>query len=214
VRESSKKSERKCAPGKASPRTSSRQAAILARLSVLAVLGRESRLRGEIRRALDGGVPAEKIHESFLQLYLFAGYPRMINAFMALEGLDPEVLRRVEESVPDAFERGEKLCRAIYRRHFDPMIARMRSMHPDLGRWILSEGYGKVLGRPWLDGRTRELITVAVLTAQGLDKQLYFHVRGAQNLGAAPRDVEEVLDAVADLVPAKRIERCRAMLKT
>ena len=58
----------------------------LARLSVLAALGRDAKLRRELRRALSEGVPIRQIHEAFLQLYLFAGFPRMINAFFALEG--------------------------------------------------------------------------------------------------------------------------------
>lgn len=137
----------------------------------------------------------------------------MINAFMALEGMskgspavEPALGSRAQRA------RGEKLCRAIYGRHYEPMIARMESMHPDLARWILTEGYGKVLSRPRLPARVRELLVIGILTAQGLDKQLYFHVKGAVRLGATPADVRRALEACRDLIPRRRIARCLAML--
>lgn len=182
----------------------------LARLSVLAALGREARLKRELRRAVSDGVPIRRIHEAFLQLYLFAGFPRMINAFMALEGLSNGVDPYVEES-PD-LSRGEPLCRAIYGKNYEPMIRRMRSMHPELAKWILTEGYGKVLSRPELPGRDRELLSVAILTAQGLFVQLYSHVRGALNLGARPADLRGVLEACRDLIAKSRVEKCLSFL--
>jgi 4-carboxymuconolactone decarboxylase len=177
----------------------------------LAALGREAKLKRELTKALSQGVSIRHIHETFLQLYLFAGFPRMINAFMALDGLSNGAEAFVEES-PD-LSRGEALCRAIYGKNYEPMIARMRSMHPELAKWILQEGYGKVLSRPALPGRDRELISVAMLTAQGLYVQLHSHVRGALHLGATPADIRRVLDACRDLIPKSRIQKCLALLK-
>ena len=73
------------------------------------------------------------------------------------------------------------------------MIARMAGFHPDLAAWILEDGYGKVLSRPILSIRERELIVVAVLSALRLPKQLESHVRGAVRVGATARDVAAML---------------------
>jgi 4-carboxymuconolactone decarboxylase len=185
----------------------------LARLSVLAALGKQSRLREELQSAVADGVPLRQIHEAFLQLYLFVGFPRMINAFMALEGLDG-ARPHVENTPPlkRLIQRGERLCRSIYGKHYEPMISRMRRMHPELAKWILSEGYGKVLSRPHLPARVRELCVIGILSAQGLEKQLYFHVRGALRLGARPSEVRSALSACRDLISKSRREKCLSFL--
>jgi 4-carboxymuconolactone decarboxylase len=72
------------------------------------------------------------------------------------------------------------------------MIGRMAGFHPDLADWILADGYGRVLSRPGLPIRERELIVVAVLSALKLPKQLDSHVRGALRVGATAREVSAV----------------------
>ena len=69
----------------------------------------------------------------------------------------------------------------------------MAGFHPELAEWILDDGYGRVLSRPGLSIRERELIVVAVLSALRLPKQLESHVRGALRVGATPREVAAML---------------------
>jgi 4-carboxymuconolactone decarboxylase len=57
-------------------------------------------------------------------------------------------------------------------------------------RWMVVEGYGKVLGRPQLDLPTRELCIVALLAVLGMPRQLHSHLRGALNAGATLEEVE------------------------
>ena len=89
--------------------------------------------------------------------------------------------------------RGEALCRRIYGPVYGKMIARMRGFHPDLADWILEDGYGKVLSRPGLTIRERELIVVAVLSALRLPLQRESHVRGARRVGASEGEVAAML---------------------
>jgi len=93
----------------------------------------------------------------------------------------------------DFRRRGEALCRRIYGPVYDRMIARMGGFHPDLAEWILADGYGRVLSRPGLTIRERELIVVAVLSALRLPMQLESHVRGARRVGATAREVAGML---------------------
>ncbi|MFB7667273.1 carboxymuconolactone decarboxylase family protein [Kitasatospora sp. NPDC056138] len=59
-------------------------------------------------------------------------------------------------------------------------------------------GLAAVVGRPGLDLRTRQLVTVAVLAALGgCDGQLAFHVGGALRNGARAEEVVETLSQVA-----------------
>jgi 4-carboxymuconolactone decarboxylase len=69
----------------------------------------------------------------------------------------------------------------------------MAGYHPELAEWILADGYGRVLSRPGLSIRERELIVVAVLSALRLPKQLESHVRGARRVGATSREVASML---------------------
>lgn len=65
---------------------------------------------------------------------------------------------------------------------------------PDLAQWITNFAYGDVVSRPGLDLRTRELATVAALTAMGnAAPQLKSHIGGALNAGAKPEEVLEVI---------------------
>jgi 4-carboxymuconolactone decarboxylase len=77
------------------------------------------------------------------------------------------------------------------------MIGRMRDYHPELADWILEEGYGRVLSRPVLSIRERELIVVAVLSALRLPLQLESHVRGALRVGATAGEVAAMRKAGA-----------------
>lgn len=65
----------------------------------------------------------------------------------------------------------------------------MAGFHPELAEWILADGYGKVLSRPGLPIRERELIVVALLSALRLPLQLESHVRGAMRVGATAKEV-------------------------
>ena len=75
------------------------------------------------------------------------------------------------------------------------MIARIRSYHPDLAEWILSDGYGRVLARPGLSIRERELIVVAVLAALDVPLQLRSHVEGARRVGAKEAEIRAMVQA-------------------
>lgn len=70
----------------------------------------------------------------------------------------------------------------------------LKDIAPDLGRWIVEFGYADILSRPALDLRTRELATVAALTALGnAQPQLRAHVNGALNVGCKPQEIVEVV---------------------
>jgi len=69
---------------------------------------------------------------------------------------------------------------------------------PDLARYVIEFGFGDVYNRPGLDLRTRELATVAALTALGhAQPQLKVHVNGALNVGCTPAEIIEVVIQMA-----------------
>ena len=70
----------------------------------------------------------------------------------------------------------------------------LRDIAPDLAEWIVDFSYGDVMARPGLDRRSRQLATVAALTALGNARpQLKVHIQGALNVGCKPQEVIEVI---------------------
>lgn len=181
----------------------SREAAALGRLGAAAGAGDSAGLEGafaELRDRLD----ATAIEELLLQTYLFAGFPRAINAFYTWQrwasenGVERDG-RRVEREDPALWrERGEALCRQVYRGAYEALQARLARLHPELAEWTLVEGYGKVLGRPGVDPGRRELVAIGTLVAQGeAERQLVSHMRGALHVGVPPECVAETARAAA-----------------
>ena len=78
------------------------------------------------------------------------------------------------------------------------MLDGLRAIAPALAEWAVSFGYGDVVSRPQLDLRTRQLATVAALTALGTaGPQLRAHLHGALNVGATPAEIVEVIQQMA-----------------
>lgn len=152
----------------------------------------------------------EAAEEVLLQSYLFMGFPVALNAFGLWR-------RRTGRPAPEPLEepyelwerRGEAVCGAVYDGHYEELRELMASVHPDLDRWAVTEGYGKVLGRPGLDLRTRELCVAAMLVGLDTPRQLHSHLRGCLNVGVTEEGVEELLDAVAEVVPEERAAAAR-----
>ena len=64
---------------------------------------------------------------------------------------------------------------------------------PDLVRFAIDFAFGEVLSRPGLDLRTRELCTVAALSALGhAESQLKWHIDAALYVGATKDEVDQV----------------------
>lgn len=80
----------------------------------------------------------------------------------------------------------------------EAVIAGLADLAPDLGRYIVEFGFGDVYSRPGLDLRTRELTTIAALTAMGNARpQLEVHLAAALNVGATIAEIVEVIIQMA-----------------
>jgi len=166
--------------------------------------GSAGRLDSALRAAI-GVVDPVAVEEVLLQSYLFLGYPA------ALRGL--AAWRRVSElPAPDGpardedvwGARGAEICARVYGGQYERLRENISALHPDMERWMVVEGYGKVLGRPGLDLVDRELCIVALLAPQDAGPQIYSHLRGALNAGAEESDVDETVRRVLGWLPPER----------
>ena len=70
----------------------------------------------------------------------------------------------------------------------------LRDIAPDFADWVVEFSYGDVLSRPGLDRRSRQLATIAALTALGnAQPQLRVHIEGALNVGCRAQEIVEVM---------------------
>src|SRR5579863_5697870 len=74
--------------------------------------------------------------------------------------------------------------------------ARTTGFDADFQRFITETAWGSLWARPDLDRRTRSLVTIAILAAQGRE-ELALHLQASRNIGVDPREVAEVLMHVA-----------------
>lgn len=143
-----------------------------------------------------------RVEEAILQSYLFLGYPAALNAFGLWRGISR---REAGEAVPGTWEewsdRGREVCRIVYAGQYQELRRNVRALHPDMERWMVVEGYGKVLGRPELDLVTRELCIASLLAVLGAPRQLHSHLRGALNAGATLEEVEEAVEVAGAFMP-------------
>ena len=88
--------------------------------------------------------------------------------------------------------------------HVDRAVAGTTALTAGFQDFITRYAWGDVWSRPGLDRRTRSLLTLAVLTALGHEKELAMHLRAAITNGVTPEEVSEVLlhTAVYAGVPA------------
>ncbi|WP_243410286.1 carboxymuconolactone decarboxylase family protein, partial [Pokkaliibacter plantistimulans] len=78
------------------------------------------------------------------------------------------------------------------------VIDSLQGIAPDMARYIIEFGFGDIYSRPGLDLRSREIATVAALTALGhAQPQLRVHIHGALNVGVTPTEVIETIMQMA-----------------
>jgi 4-carboxymuconolactone decarboxylase len=176
----------------------------LARLSAVVTAGTEQEIHDAIALANDH-IPAGWVDELLLQSYLFAGFPRALNAMRAWRRFQPQPVAP-EPSGEAAQWRsdGAVTCAAVYGTMYERLRENIRALHPLLDDWMITEGYGKVMSRPGLDLARRELCVMAACAAANQDRQLLSHLNGALNVGVAPAVVTATIEAIADLLGADR----------
>lgn len=173
-----------------------------------------------LRQAIDAGRtgPAARadFEETLLQAVLFCGFPRAVTAFETLATAWPTADPPAGGALApaDQVRAGRDLFAAIYGKNEAAVRAMLLGYHRDFHDFVLEVAYGRVLSRPLLTGRERELLGVGALAASDQLRQFAGHARGALHLGATREELREVLvtvfgdlpqvDAWLQRVPAER----------
>lgn len=189
---------------------------LLVEISAAVAARDDRRLDEALRKAKDGAARQIEIEETLLQSYLFLGYPAALTAiarWREIAGPPPaESDGLASPGSLDAWtERGARVCELVYGRAYEKLRRNVGRAHPAMDRWMVAEGYGKVLGRPGLSLRVRELCNVAVLAATSWEPQLHSHLRGALHAGATSEQVEQALEIGLQSVASEPATRARRL---
>lgn len=188
----------------------------LIQLSARITAGSEAEVRAACVGCLEASTPIPWVEEAILQSYLFAGFPRTLNAareWRRISGVEaPDIEDLPEPDLRRWKRQGEETCATVYGPFYDKLRRNIVRLHPALDEWMIVEGYGKILSRPGLDLRLREFCIVAACVAAGQDRQLHSHLHGALNAGATPGELELVLYALEDFVPTDNLVRAQLLL--
>jgi len=186
----------------------------LVSLAALLAGGSEAQVRDALAAAV-AGVRASWVEEVILQTYLFAGFPRALNAareWRRLSGRKAPATDVDAIDVPDERQaRGTVTCQTVYGRFYDRLRVNIAELHPALDQWMIEEGYGKVLSRAPLDLARRELCIVAACAMARQDRQLHSHLHGAMHAGASPVVITAALAAIAPWLDDNDVKRYQGL---
>ncbi len=93
----------------------------------------------------------------------------------------------------DRFEKGMGILKITNGDTIEEIFKELEDIAPDLGRFIVEFPYSEIYTREEVDLKTRELCTVAALTAIGTIPQLKDHINAALAVGNTPREIVEII---------------------
>lgn len=94
----------------------------------------------------------------------------------------------------DRYQKGIETLEIMNKDAIKILMENLDDTAPDLANFVIKFAYGEVYTRKALDLKSREIATVAALTAMGnAPEQLKDHINGALNVGCSREEVVEVI---------------------
>lgn len=96
------------------------------------------------------------------------------------------------------YDRGLAALNAIDGKAGTAVVDALADIAPDFARLLVEFPFGDVFTRPGLDVRSREIATIAALTAMGTAApQLKVHIAAGLNVGLSQEEITEVIIQMA-----------------
>ncbi|HGY3718541.1 TPA: carboxymuconolactone decarboxylase family protein [Citrobacter gillenii] len=98
----------------------------------------------------------------------------------------------------ERFITGQKMLQQVDGKGGDAVVESLKEIAPDFARYLIEFPFGDIYSRPGLDLRSREIATVAALTALGnAAPQLKVHIAAALHVGLTQEEIIEVITQMA-----------------
>ena len=125
--------------------------------------------------------------------------------------------------VDDRFKKGMEVLKKTNQESIENLFDNLEDIAPDLARFAVEFPYSEIYTRETVDLKTRELATVAALTAMGTaETQLISHINAALNVDNTPEEIVEIImqmsayagfpAAINGVMTAKEVFKKRGLL--
>jgi len=175
-------------------------------------------LKAHINAALNTGVTPVEIRECIYQCAPFIGYPKTLNAIGVLNEVLNE--RGIKTPLEDTttvieenrFEKGFEIQNPIYGDEIKTLLSRLPdNMGDEAARLLTEVCFGDFYTRKGLDLKTRELLTISILTSIGKFDTLKSHIKGNIKIGNTK---ETITAAIIQVTPYTGFPNGITALKT
>lgn len=186
-------------------------------IAAFAAAGDIVNLNRALGQGLDAGMTVSDAREILVQLYAYAGFPRSLNALGELMKVLEARKQRGIEDAPGRepgrpIPKGDALLAAgtanQTRLSGGTVQGPLFDFAPAANDYLRAHLFGDIFERDNLDWQSRELATVAMLSAlPGAEPQLQAHMRISMNIGISAsqlRQLTQVLSSRVDAAHARR----------
>lgn len=173
-------------------------------LSTMTSLQAYSQIKEQTLKALDNGLTPEEIKEAVYQAAPYCGYTKALSAMEAVdeafkEKRIPTVKSQATVTEKNRYEKGLEVQRSIFGPEIGTITDDMADSQKVITEYLSGICFGDFYTRDTFDVKTREILTLSVLTANGgCESQIGSHTNGNLAVGNT-RD--EMLAAVLLCVP-------------
>ncbi|STW02384.1 carboxymuconolactone decarboxylase [Klebsiella pneumoniae] len=95
---------------------------------------------------------------------------------------------------------GQEMLQRVDGKGGEAVVDSLRDIAPDFARYLIEFPFGDIYARPGLDLRSREIATIAALTALGnAEPQLKVHIAAGLNVGLTQEEITEANHADGSL---------------
>ncbi len=93
---------------------------------------------------------------------------------------------------------GQEMLQRVDGKGGEAVVDSLRDIAPDFARYLIEFPFGDIYARPGLDLRSREIATIAALTALGnAEPQLKVHIAAGLNVGLTQEEITEAIMQMA-----------------
>ena len=98
----------------------------------------------------------------------------------------------------ERYTTGQEMLQRVDGKGGDAVVNSLKDIAPDFARYLIEFPFGDIYARPGLDLCSREIATIAALTALGnAAPQLKVHIAAGLNVGLTQEEITEVIMQMA-----------------
>jgi alkylhydroperoxidase/carboxymuconolactone decarboxylase family protein YurZ/quinol monooxygenase YgiN len=177
-------------------------------VTALAAAGDMENLNIQIPAALDAGLSVSEIKEAFVQLYAYSGFPRSLNAIMALKAIVEQrsasgfkdaagKADSPENNATDKYEQGRRVLETLTGTFQKKPAPGFGEFSARIDAYLKEHLFGDIFSSDILSFQQRELVTIAALAAMtGVAPQLKAHIGMGKNTGITENQLLEVAQLI------------------